>query len=80
MARLGPKRQGAIRLSPDEWMEALHINVWDEESRTRIEALQWQLARELLRLGQSVIIEWGTWARDERDVLRDGARALGAFC
>jgi predicted kinase len=25
-----------------------------------------------------VIIEWGTWARSERDALRLGARALGA--
>jgi predicted kinase len=25
-----------------------------------------------------VIIEWGTWARSERDTLRVGARALGA--
>jgi len=25
-----------------------------------------------------VIIEWGTWARSERDMLRLGARALGA--
>ena len=29
-------------------------------------------------LGLTVIIEWGTWARPERDALRLGARALGA--
>jgi predicted kinase len=26
----------------------------------------------------SIIIEWGTWGRSERDALRTGARALGA--
>ena len=25
-----------------------------------------------------MVIEWGTWARSERDALRTGARALGA--
>ncbi len=68
----------AIRLAPDEWMDALAINLWDEASRAKIEALQWQLAQELLALGHVVIIEWGTWGRSERDVLREGARKLGA--
>ena len=34
--------------------------------------------QRLLKLGCAVIVEWGTWARAERDVLRIGARALGA--
>jgi hypothetical protein len=41
----------------------LSINLYDEESRQRIEALQWTLAQRLLALGMVVIIEWGTWAR-----------------
>jgi predicted kinase len=69
---------GAIRFSPDDWMDALSINLWDEEKRARIEALQWKLAQQLLALGLVVIIEWGTWGRSERDALRLGARALGA--
>ena len=68
----------AVRLSPDEWMDALDIDLWDEPSRARIEALQWILAQKLLKLGLRVIIEWGTWGRLERDTLRLGARALGA--
>jgi predicted kinase len=59
-------------------MDALSINVYDEEKRGKIEALQWKFARELLALGLVVIIEWGTWGRSERDALRLGARALGA--
>src|SRR2546421_12865392 len=49
----------AVRLSPDEWMDALDINLWDERSRAKIEALQWTLAQQLLKLGLRVIIEWG---------------------
>ena len=68
----------AVRLCPDDWMEELEIDFFDEAARGRIEALQWSLARRLLELRQVVVIERGTWAREERDVLREGARALGA--
>ena len=68
----------AVRFSPDEWMNALEIDLYDSQMRERIEALQWTFAQHLLKLGQTVIIEWGTWARAERDALRTGARALGA--
>src|SRR5262245_47911881 len=68
----------AVRLSPDEWMHALGINLWDESTRTKIEALQWSFARQLLSAGLTVIIEWGTWAKSERDALREQAKSLGA--
>ena len=59
-------------------MDALSLDLYDEETRGKIEALQWKLGQELLGLGLTVIIEWGTWGRTERDALRLGARALGA--
>ena len=68
----------AVRFSPDEWMDALALNLWEEEKRAKIEALQWKLAQQLLAQGHTVIIEWGTWARTERDTLRLEARAVGA--
>jgi len=68
----------AVRFCADEWMEAIGINVWDGEARDRIEKLQWKMAQELLSVGQSAVIEWGTWGRSERDVLRTRARSLGA--
>ena len=68
----------AIRFNPDEWMDALGINLWDEAARARVEALQWTFAQRLLELGQTVLIEWGTWGRSERDALRERAVALGA--
>jgi predicted kinase len=77
-ARLLESRLRAIRLCPDEWMEALCLNLYDEEERGKIEALQWKFGQELLALGLTVIIEWGTWGRSKRDILRLRARALGA--
>ena len=68
----------AVRFSPDEWLDALSLNLYDEQARERIESLQWTIGQHLLALGLTVIIEWGTWGRSERDALRIGARALGA--
>lgn len=78
LAKRLEKSLRAVRLAPDEWMDALSIDLYDEESRARIEALQWKFGQELLKLGLTVIIEWGTWGRSERDTLRQGARRLGA--
>src|SRR5260370_21195474 len=77
-AKLLQARLGAIRLSPDEWMDALALEPYDVARRENVEALQWRLGKELLELGLIVIIEWGRWGRSERDTLRLGARALGA--
>lgn len=74
---LATERRG-LRLGPDEWLDALGTNIWDAAMRERVEALQWSLAQELLRIGTTVIIEWGTWVRSEREALRRQARALGA--
>lgn len=67
----------AVRLSPDEWKHDLGIDYYDEEMRVRLEERLWKLSQELLRLGQSVVMENGFWAREERDGLRSAARALG---
>ena len=69
---------GGVRFCADEWMDAIGVSLWDSEARQRIESLQWRIAQEILRLGGTVVIEWGTWARSERDVLRTTARELGA--
>ena len=77
-ARQLEEKLRAVRFAPDEWMHALSIDLYDEARRAKIEALQWKLSLELLALGLTVIIEWGTWGRSERDALRLGARTLGA--
>ena len=68
----------AVRFCPDEWMDALSLDLWDEARRQKIENLQWEFAQQLLAHRETVIIEWGTWGRSERDALRLRARELGA--
>jgi len=68
----------ACRMCPDDWMMASGIDLWDEVTRARIEAFQADMSLELLRGGQNVVIEWGLWAREERDALRNAGRMIGA--
>ncbi len=77
-AKILENKLHAIHFSPDEWMDGLSINLYDEDRRGKLEALQWKFGQELLKLGLSIIIDWGTWGRSERDTLRLAARALGA--
>ena len=37
----------------------------------------WRLAQEILRLGVSVVLDFGLWAQIERDEMRSAARGLG---
>jgi predicted kinase len=67
----------AVRLCADEWMAGLGVDLFDLQTRVRLERQFWRLAQDLLRLGQSVILESGFWLRTERDEKRLGARALG---
>jgi predicted kinase len=67
----------AVRLCPDEWMADLGIDLFDEQARDRLERRFWEHAQDLLTLGSSVILEFGFWARTERDEKRLRARALG---
>jgi predicted kinase len=69
---------GAVRLSLDEWELALGIDPFDEEFQVKLEAALWGLTERLIALGTSVILEWGFWAREERDEKRELGRSLGA--
>ncbi|HEY0816065.1 MAG TPA: AAA family ATPase, partial [Pseudonocardia sp.] len=37
----------------------------------------WNLAQDIVRLGLSVVLDFGLWAKHERDELRAAARHLG---
>jgi predicted kinase len=69
----------ACRMCPDDWMTAAGIDLWDDTVRARIEAFQLTLSLDLLRAGSNVVIEWGLWAREERDAVRDVAPSIGAL-
>jgi predicted kinase len=77
LARQLAADRGAVRLTKDEWLWALGSSPWDEEARMRVERELWNLAQEILRLGLSVVLDFGLWARSERDELRSVARRLG---
>lgn len=72
------RERGLVRLCPDEWMEQLGLSLWDLHGRARVEHLQRELLEELLAAGCGVVVEWGSWARAERDALRELAREHGA--
>lgn len=77
LARELAEAYGAVRLNADEWELALGVDPFDEGFQVRLEAQFWELTQRLLTLGISVILEWGFWARSERDEKREAARALG---
>jgi len=72
----------ALRLTPDEW----HVNLFghdtldpDHDKRHfLIEDLLWQIAARALSLGINIILDFGFWAKEERDDYRSRARKLGA--
>ena len=72
----------ALRLTLDEW----HIRLFgqdaedpEHDARHRlIEALLWTIARRVLELGTHVILDYGFWAREEREAYRVRAKHLGA--
>ena len=77
LARERERETGAIRFSTDEWMADLGVDYFDE-MRDRLQMRLDELWKALLERGQSVILEDGTWKRDERDALRRIAKRLNA--
>jgi predicted kinase len=77
LARQLAESYNAVRLNPDEWESALDVDPFDEGFQARLEAEFWELTQRLLVLGTSVVLEWGFWARSERDEKREAARTLG---
>ena len=75
--RLAAERD-AVRLTKDEWLWAIGSTPWDESTGEKVEHELWRLAQEILRLGLSVVLDFGLWARVERDEMRTAARELGA--
>jgi predicted kinase len=69
--------RSAVRLTKDEWLWALGSTPWDEPTREKVEHELWRLAQDILRLGVSVVLDFGLWARIERDEMRFAARELG---
>ena len=67
----------AVRFTKDEWLWALGTTPWDRPMNIEVEQHLWQLAQETVCAGLSVVIDFGLWARHERDEMRGVARDLG---
>jgi predicted kinase len=82
LARMLEHAHAALRLTPDEWQ--LRLFGQDAEApehnarHTLIETLQWEVASRALALGINVILDYGFWAREEREDFRARAKQLGA--
>ena len=70
----------ALRLTPDHWMIPLFGDNMADGKRFVLEGRLISVALQALRLGTSVVLDYGLWARDERSALRWLARASGAEC
>lgn len=72
----------ALRLTPDPWQIGLFgqdAHEPEHDARhTFIEAMLWDIARRVLELGSDVILDYGFWAREEREDYRLRAQRLGA--
>jgi predicted kinase len=70
----------ALRLTPDEWMIPLFGEPDAGGRRDVLEGRLIWVALQALRLGTSVVLDFGFWGRDERSSLRWLARSAGAAC
>ena len=72
----------ALRLTPDEWQVPLFGQDAEEPEHdarhSLIEAMLWKIASRALELGTNVILDFGFWAREEREDFRSRAKQLGA--
>ena len=82
LARTLEYQHSALRLTLDEWhLRLFGQDAEDPEHNSRhriIETLQWDVARRALALGTNVILDFGFWAREEREDYRSRAKQLGA--
>jgi predicted kinase len=76
------REHSALRLTPDAW----HVRLFGQDAEEPehdarhglIEALLWTIAQRALELGTHVILDFGFWAREEREDYRSRAQQLGA--
>ncbi|MER2598787.1 MAG: AAA family ATPase [Caldilineales bacterium] len=82
LARKLEQELAALRLTPDEWQVALFGQDAEQPEHDArhnlIEAMLWKIASRALELGTNVILDFGFWAREEREDYRLRAQRLGA--
>jgi predicted kinase len=81
LAREMAESYGALRLTPDEWhLPLFGKSLRADGKRDILEGRLITVALRTLRLGTSVILDFGLWGRDERAALRWLADEAGVSC
>jgi predicted kinase len=89
LARQIEMTYSALRLTADEWhIRLFGHDYWDDMTESEeaehdsrhmsVESIMWDVAARVLVLGFDVILDFGCWARSERDEFRSRAKNLGA--
>ena len=82
LARQLEQDYSALRLSLDAWHTRLFGQDAEDdrhdERHSLIESMLWEIAARVLVLGVDVILDFGFWARSEREDYRARAAQLGA--
>jgi predicted kinase len=69
----------AVHLCADDWVIGLGKSLVDFDFRVTLQACLLSHAATILRAGVSVIIEFGSWHREERERIRQVGASAGAF-
>lgn len=76
------QERGAVRMCPDDWIEAILASPRDIRERDRlrdpVENLQWELAKGYVQKGLTVVLENGFWSEEERTQYACEALEVGA--
>ena len=80
LARKLEQQCSALRLTTDEW----HVRLFGQDAKetehdsrhSLIETMLWNIASRVLELGTNVILDFGFWAREEREDYRLRAKQL----
>ena len=71
----------ALLLTPDVWQMKLYgqdfPGPYHDKRHSDIEQIMWDVAKSVLSLGISVILDFGFWGASERADFRQRAKALG---
>jgi predicted kinase len=81
-ARQLAREANALLLTVDVW----HLTLFGDdvgyenhdERHASLEKIMWDVAKRVLEMGGDVILDFGCWARVERDDYRNRAKELGA--
>jgi len=76
LARKLAEEMPAIRLNTDEWVADFGFDPTYEDIHIKVQKRLWELAKELLQLGQDVVLENGLWTKAERGDKRREAKEL----